>query len=981
MTQTSTIQIPTIEVPAHRNILQYTAEFIFEKYSDDLPDLSNIFVLLPHSQVTQQFNEALSQNLSTQCPAIIPPWSGTLRGWAQQFSHNQHADFQIISEHARQLLFIDALQQHPDLFKEENQWQVTQSLLNFFDELSLNQKDLFTSADDWQHQLEQAYGIEEQSFEHLLHESKLVYTLWHAWQQQLTENKLYDETADYISRLTSADLTSADLTNDADRNNASVATTEPQQSFICLGLAGYSKTEQAFIENLISNDQCHVIDYAKTIVTDTVDDRNTGHAFSAFISETFNRSGASIKQRAQRYADRFADNSGEALSAKPPFSTYMASDEEEQIRAIDYFIRSNILQGKSNIAVISEDRKLSRRLRALLERANVQLQDKAGWSLATTQASTIIERWLECIEEDFSAYPLLDCLKSPFVDIGQTAADFKQNIYRFEHDLIFHENVSSNISEYKKKLQHRLKRLTHWPENSYNDLIDTLNFIDSSATALLRLHSNKNKIPLSEFLKTLLDSLQRLGVMQNYQNDDAGLLLLKTFESLKQSIEYSDPALSWQDCRLWLGMALESQHFTPPANKSNVQLITLDQAAYCHFDCVVIAAAESQHFPGSAKNSPFFNQAVRASLELSTWEKQREQRHELFNQVLLSSPEILFTACNEDKGEPKPVSPWLELLTSFYQLVFSGTLDNTGLRSLVQSRCEVFNCDDKTLPVESQQAASAIPGDLIPEKISASSYQRIINCPYQYFSADGLRLKPLEELSDELKKSDYGERIHFILQVFHKGHDKYGSAFPRDIVTGNRHEAEEYLSGISKKVFLSDLDNNVLHRSWLYRWEKHIPAYISWQIQHQQDWTFFQSEQILETELDSSLTIHGRLDRIDNSKQDNTHAIIDYKTGRTARQEEVDSGENVQLSTYALLDDNASEVSYLSVDSSYQKVESKSCLSGNELEENRELNKQRLIELFRQMRNDDPLPAWGDDTVCCYCNFSGVCRKAEWGEA
>ena len=79
-----------------------------------------------------------------------------------------------------------------------------------------------------------------------------------------------------------------------------------------------------------------------------------------------------------------------------PLSTYLASNEEQQIRAIDIYVRLCILNGKSNIAIISEDRKLSRRLRALLERADVPLQDKAGWSLATTQASTIIERWLEC---------------------------------------------------------------------------------------------------------------------------------------------------------------------------------------------------------------------------------------------------------------------------------------------------------------------------------------------------------------------------------------------------------------------------------------------------------------------------------------------------------------------------------------------------------------------------------------------------------
>ncbi len=962
-------QIPTIEVAPQQNILRYTAEFILKEFSEQLPDLSNLVILLPHSQVTKPFHEILCQCLDTKSPAIIPPWAGTLRSWAQQFSRNQFADFQLINEHARQLLFIEALQQHPDLFKEKNQWQVTQALLTFFDELSLNQKNLFSSEEDWQQQLEQAYGIEQQDFEHLHYESKLVYTLWHAWQQQLSENKLLDETADYISRLS---IASENINTD--------------KYFICLGMSNYTQTEQGFITKLINNNQCQVIEFAKTLNTEGQDTENpetdnthnkTGHAFSKFISNTFSQSGPAIKQRAQQ----FAKTHGETFSAKPPFSTYMAANEEEQIRAIDYFVRHNILQGKSRIAIISEDRKLSRRLRALLERANVQLQDKAGWSLATTQAATIIERWLECIEQNFSAYPLLDVLKSPFIDIAQTntqsSNDYKQNIYRFEHDLIFHENISSNIKLYKKQLKKRLKRLQHWPQNAYNELIETLNYVDKSAADLVTLHGSDKKSRLSEFLHTLLDSLDKLGVRQSYQKDDAGLILLKTFDSLKQSLKYSDPKLSWQDCRTWLGMALESQNFTPATNNSNVQLMTLEQAAYLHFDCAIIAATESQHFPGSAKTSPFFNQAVHASLGLSSWEDQREQRHEYFNQLLLSSPEILLTACNEEKGEQKPVSPWLELLISFYRLAFDDTLENKTLHQLVQSNSEVFTSDEKQLPTPSQQATSTLPAELIPEKISASSYQRLINCPYQYFAADGLRLKALEELSDELKKSDYGERIHLILQIFHNGHDKYGDAFSAEITIDNRRDAEAHLIKISEKVFLADLDENVLHNSWLHRWKKHIPAYIDWQIQHQQDWRIYQSEQQLEREIETSLTIYGRLDRIDKNRADNSHAIIDYKTGRTARQEDVDNGENVQLSTYALLDDNASEVSYLSVDSSYQKVETKSFLADDKLQENRELNKQRLGELFKQIKQNTPLTAWGDDGVCNFCDFSGLCRKDE----
>ncbi len=1016
MTQSST----TVVQP-DQNILQFAAEFIFNKfsgnnYSVQAPDFSKLFVLLPHAQVVQPFNEALCRSLGPNLPAItsrdgpyfaksqdggaiIPPWADTLKAWTKHFVCNPQPEindsWQIISEQTRQLLFIEALQQHPDLFKAENQWQVTQALLSLFDELSLNQQDIFSSPEQLAQQLQQAYGIEEQH-DHLLYESKLVYTLWHAWQKQLSENQLYDETADYLSRL---------------KNAPTVI--NKQQQFICLGLSQYTKTEQDFIQYLINNKQCHVIDFSSTIrcekgnhvTNEATTNTETSSTFAVFISETFAQSTQSIKQRAVDFARQYP----ETTSANLPFSTYLASNEEEQIRAIDYYVRLRVLNGNNNIAIISEDRKLSRRLRAVLERANIQLQDKAGWSLATTQAATIIERWLECIEEDFSAYALLDCLKSPFFNITavETASpenasirdNFKKNIYRFEHDLIFHENVSSNIEQYKAKLKQRIARLSHWPENTYDELINTLNFIQKTAAPLTNFYSSEKNVALSDLLDALYNSLQQLGILQSYQNDNAGLVLLKTFAMLKQSISCSNPTLSWYDFRTWLSMALESQHFTPPTNDSRVQLMTLEQASFVNFDCLVIAATESQHYPGSAKNQPFFNQAVRTSLGLETWDRQREQRHQCFNRALLSAPDILLTACNEENGEEKPVSPWLELLINFYQLAYNRKPDNTHLHQLVLSNSEVFNCDVAELPQLASKPAVIIPEDLIPEKISASAYQRIINCPYQYFSADGLRLKPLEEITEELKKSDYGERIHLILQCFHHGHilpgmagsramqeqrsgvpEKFVKAFSHAITQENAKQAEQYLSKLSERVFLADLENNILHRSWLYRWQKHIPAYINWQIKQQQEWSTSLSEKNLEVTLGETVTIVGRLDRIDKNKENNTHAIIDYKTGKTARQEDIDIGENVQLSIYALLDHEASEVSYLSLDSSYQKVESRASLSGEDLEINREQNKQRLIQLFKQMKNREPMPAWGDVTVCRYCNFSGLCRKAEWGE-
>ena len=539
---------PYIQVPAYRNILQYTTEFIFKKFSDgsldsasslsrsatDLSslDLSSLFILLPSSQAVEQFNPTLYNAIPANTSAIIPPWSGTLKNWATTFATNPKPG-EIIGNHARQLLFIEALQQHPTLFKEENQWQVAQALLDLFDDLNLNQKQLFNSAEEWQEQLQHAYGLEEQH-EHLLYESKLVFTLWHAWQQQLDESQLIDETADYIAKL----------------QNVQPALKQTYQ-FICIGYSQYSRTEKEFIQSLVDKNQCQIIDY---VINDDVPETSITHScdnvFSDFINRAFTPSTTPLTQRANEFSNQHTDKT------ELPFSTYLATNDEEQVRAIDFFVRQNLLAGKNNIVVISEDRKLSRRLRALLERANVQLNDKAGWSLATTQASTVVERWLECIEEDFSAYPLLDCLKSPFVKITDdilTIDDFQKNIYRLEHDIIFHENVSSNIDQYKKQLKRRLKRLTHWPQNSYNELISTLDFIQGSATDLSKLHSTRGKIPLSKFLNTLLDSLDKLGVLSKYKNDDAGLRLLETFEHLKtqHALRRSTIKLARLSCLAW----------------------------------------------------------------------------------------------------------------------------------------------------------------------------------------------------------------------------------------------------------------------------------------------------------------------------------------------------------------------------------------------------------------------------------------------
>jgi ATP-dependent helicase/nuclease subunit B len=315
-------------------------------------------------------------------------------------------------------------------------------------------------------------------------------------------------------------------------------------------------------------------------------------------------------------------------------------------------------------------------------------------------------------------------------------------------------------------------------------------------------------------------------------------------------------------------------------------------------------------------------------------------------------------------------------LLKFYNLSYGKSLLNKDINGILESNPGVFICDTEKIPIIEKQPSPTIPASMTPQRISAGAHQRLINCPYQFFSGDVLKLKTSDEISDELQKSDYGKRVHLILQAFHQQTKNLPAPFAEKITQNNRDDAARHLTELSQTIFKRDLEDNALHRSWLHRWIAHIPGYIDWQITQQLEWTISETEQKHESQIDDEITVFGRLDRIDNSETQ--RVIIDYKTGRSARQKDVDSGEDVQLATYALLEDNTERVSYLSLDEKDGGVKTTAALDGEQLRQLKNDVSERLKTMLTMTRDGQSLHAWGDEAVCQHCNFSGLCRRSVW---
>jgi ATP-dependent helicase/nuclease subunit B len=955
-----------IPVACRDDILQVAARRIVSRCAATLPDLTDCVVLLPDMQFAPRLRRQLLQATGSQHPALLGPSILTTELWLRE---HLLLDREVPGRARLELMLVEALQQQPSVFAGIDPWHIASDMLGLFDELTLNRVHLPETLDDFSALLQRAYGISGAIPEPLGMEATIVHRLWEAWHEQLNARELCDPCMAYLQRLAAA------AENDSDT------------VFFLVGPATLSLAELDWVNRLLQRGCVEVILQAPPHDSQRISQHplqqllaHSGAAaaplpestpLSRCLDAALLTSDPPPVERARDLRARLTTSPLAGTLAILP-----ANSAEQEARAIDIQVRQWLLEGRHSIAVVTEDRRLARRVRALLERAGIALQDSGGWALSTTSAAAALERWLETVEEDFAHQPLLDVLKSPFVCPPQEREAHLASVHRLEQDIILHEQIARGLERYRRHLDYRSRRLdTSWTERSAEAVRILLNRLDQAADPL-REFITGNGAPPARLLEGLRSSMEALGLWAAFGADPAGRRILDEWDLLYQAAAHSALTMDWLTFRAWLGAALERHDFHPASDASPVMLLTLQQAQLGRFDGLVLGACDREHLPGARAGSPFFNDGVRQELGLPAWPERYQQGLHRFRSLLESAPRILLTWCRESAGETRLPSPWLEALQTFHRLAYADDDLLAGeLQALADNPlAQVRGANPLPLPVPAGHPAPVLAAALQPRRLSAGSHQRLIDCPYRFYAADALRLKPREAVSEALEKSDYGERIHRCLEAFHGGHKRLPGPFAQPLTAQNRAAAIAFLRDLSAAVFADDLEDNFEHRAWLKRWDDLIPDYIDWQIRHQAQWAVQQVEQQTETRLAGEDLLHGRLDRIDSGPDG--LAVIDYKTGAVPKREQVETGEAVQLPSYALLTDSLPvQVGYLQLD---RKVSDTLSIQGAALDELATAVRERLVTVLAAIRAGTPLPAWGDADVCRYCEMDGLCRQQAW---
>lgn len=884
------------------------ANHILSCHAQDLPDLRGATVLMPNYHVAQPLAQALSA--AANLPALLLPQMLTLNDWAQTVP----LDTPIQPDTQRVTALYQVLRERR-WFADADLWSLSRELLALMDDLTRHHVALPESADEFSEQLAKAY--QARSGQAMQFEARVVHELWYA----MAAGGELDSVRAYQQRL-------ARLAQQVDSPLHVLLTGDlaaPEAHFLEACRARVPVMIFDLREMAIDAPHCALLVRALQCDTDGADLRSDA-------AQLLQLPVAALTERLQLFA---------------------AHGLEQEAQAADVQIRRWLLEDKKSIAVVVQDRLVARRVRAMLERAQVQVQDETGWTFATLSVSTVLMRWLEAVQSDFYYQDVLDLFKSPFLFADGTAGERKQAAYLFEQMVRKHGVIA------------HLQGFVETAEREAPELVQPLVRLRQATLAL-----PKKAASLAEWLGALHHSLDILGVVRGWSQDAAGQQLLQLLAQWTGELGEDDTRCSFAEWRRWLAQQLDLNTFRDTAVESPVQFTHLAATRWRSFDAVLLLGCDAAHLPAPVNAGQWFNDAVRAALGLPLSNAQQEQVRDDLLALLALNDTVLVTWQASLNGETNLLSPHFEMLRALHLLAYRDDLAADELGDMLpnaQVRSEAF-----AVPQAGEMPRPTAFPALLPERISPSGYNSLVACPYQFYARHILRLNELDEVREELDKRDYGTWVHAALQRFH-------TEFPQ-LQTHDRVQLAEALQRISAEVFADALARDYLAQAWLLRWQEQIPAYLDWQLENEQaGWRYLEAEQPFAVEVADDLTLHGRIDRIDNRSEDpNAVCVLDYKTQAIAKLKNKlkDAGEDVQLACYGYAR-AASAAAFVSLEG--DKV--LAIAPPHDVAELAQLNIARLGTVFEQMRSGTALPANGIETACAYCEMQGLCRKAEWESA
>ncbi len=600
------------------------------------------------------------------------------------------------------------------------------------------------------------------------------------------------------------------------------------------------------------------LEFDRKDVEDYVEPNNLNR--EVFISEIM---------RPAKTTDKWRDIKNKHLSreAFDGLQVISCPDIRQEALSIALIMRENLEIPEHTTALVTTDRNLARRVAAELERWEIKVDDSAGRPLATTAIGAYLRLMVKACESDFAPVDFLSLLKHPFTAAKMTYAEIRKLVREYEKKVLRSGKEDEELDGFVVSVKEFLRdfyEIMKQPSADFKELI-RLHVLSAEALAST---SDKEGVQIlwrgeageagARFIASVYEKADILGTIE--PKEYAGLL-----EALMSSV------------------TVRPKYGTHP----RLNILGPIEARLTHFDTVIIGEVNEGAWPKPAGADPWMSRPMKKDFGFPMPEKIIGVLANDFGQLMANS-QVYLTRADRVQGTPMVKSRWWMRLETVLKAMgvniddIENNLYSSWAKFLDRSETFVRLCPPEPRP----------PVSARPRELSASAIENWMRDPYIIFAKYILKLKPLDELEQDLSMKDYGNIIHAVLEAFNK---KFPLSYPQN--------AKEELLKLGREYFAENEVAQETRAFWWPNFEKTVDWLTETEAPYRRDIAKVNSEVQGSFSFDApagKFTITAKADRVDETR-DGRINVIDYKTGQARSPKEVAGGYAPQLPIEGLI--------------------------------------------------------------------------------
>jgi ATP-dependent helicase/nuclease subunit B len=565
-----------------------------------------------------------------------------------------------------------------------------------------------------------------------------------------------------------------------------------------------------------------------------------------------------------------------------------AANEREEAVAIAIALKLALEergQGReTQVALVTPDRNLARRVLSELQRFGIEADDSAGTPLLSSLHGSLVLLTLESVLHPGDPVALTSLLKHPLVHLGRSRQDLSAAAstaellaFRGGTGIVDPAAISSLLTDSIAALGAQpYKRQWQKPLLDQERLIAALELaaaLEKAVEPLASMGPQKDESGFSsafsfaawaEATGHTLEALagDQMGNLQNLWSGEAGDALSSLIGELMHCHDgLAATGSQWIDVMTTLlaGTSVKAKS----AGHPRVFIWGTLEARLQSVDTLVLAGLNEGIWPGQTAANPFLSRTMKTAIGLEPPERRTGQSAHDFV-MGLGSGKVILTRSLRQGDAPSVASRFLQRLTSVVGSGVEREMRSRGARFLGFARSldlggkQEFSKRPEPFPKASHQ----------PIRYSFSEVGKLRRDPYEIYARRILRLDPLDPYNSDPSAAERGTIYHSIVERFiREGHDPAQPESENIILTITREEFD-------KAALPSHID-----AVWRPRFHDIAQKFLDYEKARRPDIRKSFVELRAEMALpDVGIGVSGRADRID-MRRDGRADIIDYKTG------------------------------------------------------------------------------------------------------